>query len=583
MKKNKILISLFLLLLSLSAIAQLVVFESNNPVKAQEMNQNFNYLKFIFQNKNVTIPFSTYYSGEVIESQKIETDFDLVRNLGITVPALASQRIFAHELNASFSAIEFEALIYNDTPVANSGAATILEDESLVGVLNFVNVVGPTNVQIVNNVSHGSLILNSLTGQFTYFPNLNYNGSDSFSYKVSDGTLESPIRTFNITIESVNDAPIITLGSLTTRRGVTGSSSMTASDVEGNSITYSTQSLPTKGVLNFNSNGSFSFVPNLGAFGPDSFSVVASDGVNSSTPFVVNITINNIGIDGDLTITSGQTVTLAAGSQRQYTNLTITSGGTLQITGTSATTTKIEVFGTMSVNGTIRAITNSNTATNSTLTFNGETFAHSRAQQVAGSGAGSPTANGSHGNPLVIFANTLIGTGVINAAGISSADGAAGAYSRTCGSGRYLYQLTISGCNGKYTCLQTGYGPNITCGNTGSCSTSCSNFISKIEQIKELLQNLNPINSAYAGGGGFCFPPSCSQTTPTGTYGTRQGTGAGGNGGNIWIRTVNAYGGTISLNSSGVVSGVLSTLGTGGTRGATGLSGTSSVTTTPAF
>ncbi|NEU06697.1 hypothetical protein GZH53_00070, partial [Flavihumibacter sp. R14] len=52
-----------------------------------------------------------------------------------------------------------------------------------------------------------TLVFNA-DGSFTYTPNANFNGTDSFTYKVSDGTLESNIATVTLTVTPVNDAPV---------------------------------------------------------------------------------------------------------------------------------------------------------------------------------------------------------------------------------------------------------------------------------------------------------------------------------------------------------------------------------------
>ena len=52
---------------------------------------------------------------------------------------------------------------------------------------------------------------------FSYVhPSANYNGSDSFTFKVNDGTLDSAPATVSITINPVNDAPSAMINSLGT-------------------------------------------------------------------------------------------------------------------------------------------------------------------------------------------------------------------------------------------------------------------------------------------------------------------------------------------------------------------------------
>jgi VCBS repeat-containing protein len=43
---------------------------------------------------------------------------------------------------------------------------------------------------------------------YTYTPNTNFNGTDSFKYKATDGTTESNEATVTITVNAVNDAPV---------------------------------------------------------------------------------------------------------------------------------------------------------------------------------------------------------------------------------------------------------------------------------------------------------------------------------------------------------------------------------------
>src|SRR5207249_501527 len=71
---------------------------------------------------------------------------------------------------------------------------TDVDGDTLTAVL----VTGPT---------HGTLSL-SANGSFTYTPAANYNGSDSFTYKASDGQAFSNVATVSLTITPVNDPPV---------------------------------------------------------------------------------------------------------------------------------------------------------------------------------------------------------------------------------------------------------------------------------------------------------------------------------------------------------------------------------------
>src|SRR3989440_4494085 len=60
---------------------------------------------------------------------------------------------------------------------------------------------------VQSGTTHGTLSANG-NGSFTYTPNANYNGPDSFTYKLDDGALFSNVATVTINVTPVNDAPV---------------------------------------------------------------------------------------------------------------------------------------------------------------------------------------------------------------------------------------------------------------------------------------------------------------------------------------------------------------------------------------
>jgi VCBS repeat-containing protein len=100
----------------------------------------------------------------------------------------------------------------NDAPVAVADSYSTNEDTPLVvatpAVLaNDTDVDGDAlTALLVSGPSHGTLTLNA-DGSLTYTPAQNYSGADSFSYKVTDGNLDSEIALVPIDVQPVNDAP----------------------------------------------------------------------------------------------------------------------------------------------------------------------------------------------------------------------------------------------------------------------------------------------------------------------------------------------------------------------------------------
>ena len=86
---------------------------------------------------------------------------------------------------------------------------------------------------LVSPPAHADIFtFNSISGSFTYRPNLNYNGNDSFQYSVSDGTANSTAKSVNINIVPINDAPVAVDGNFSTNEDVNLQADAQASDIE---------------------------------------------------------------------------------------------------------------------------------------------------------------------------------------------------------------------------------------------------------------------------------------------------------------------------------------------------------------
>src|SRR5205814_6611864 len=64
----------------------------------------------------------------------------------------------------------------------------------------------PISATLVAGPANGALTLNA-DGSFSYAPNANFNGSDSFTYQASDGTVTTDPTTVTIGVCAANDAP----------------------------------------------------------------------------------------------------------------------------------------------------------------------------------------------------------------------------------------------------------------------------------------------------------------------------------------------------------------------------------------
>lgn len=186
----------------------------------------------------------------------------------------------------------------NDPPVAVADGRTTNEDTQLVvnapGVLGNDSDPDGDSLTAVLNVgpAHGSLSL-SPSGGFTYTPNANYHGSDSFTYQAKDPDNESSnIATVSLTVTSVNDLPVCADGSTSTTEDTPVSDTVSCTDVDGDSLSYSVSTQPTNGTASFGSGATVTYDPDPNFNGSDPFEFQASDGHGFSDPATEAVTVS---------------------------------------------------------------------------------------------------------------------------------------------------------------------------------------------------------------------------------------------------------------------------------------------------
>ena len=237
----------------------------------------------------------------------------------------------------------------NNVPIANSSSQTTNEDVAVSGMLSGTDGDNdPLTYAIVTGPSQGSITaFDSSTGAFTYTPNANANGSDSFSFRVFDGYAESDPVTVTITITPVNDIPVANAATLNTRTGKTETGVLTATDVEGDPLSFSLVSPPANGtVMIINAQtGEYTYTPNAGFSGSDSFTFRANDGTDDSAPATISITVgpNSAPIANNGSLTTRANVDKAGmlvaadpdGDLILFSIVTAPSHGTVVITNTA--------------------------------------------------------------------------------------------------------------------------------------------------------------------------------------------------------------------------------------------------------
>jgi len=244
----------------------------------------------------------------------------------------------------------------NTPPVGNDDAVTTDEDSSINGnvltndtdlqkdSLQVIEVNGNTvNIGSQIALTSGALLTLNSDGTFSYNPNGKFESlaagvtaTDSFTYKVSDGNGSTDTATATITINGVNDAPVVNnaIDNQTATENVAFSFTIpenTFSDVDtGDNLTYSAtqkdgSALPAW--LNFNpATLEFSGTPQNDDAGVIEIKVTVNDGGNESVSDIFALTVGNVNNPPQLTINT----------------LTISEGGTVTLTSSNLSATDVD-------------------------------------------------------------------------------------------------------------------------------------------------------------------------------------------------------------------------------------------------
>jgi len=244
------------------------------------------------------------------------------------------------------STVTLTVLPVNDAPTI-TGTLTLTTDEDTAH--NFDLTAGSDvdfdtlSYIITSGPSHGTLVCPIPTSlNCTYTPALNYNGPDSFTYRVTDGLLNSSgTLTATITVNPINDAPVVaTDQTLATRDNVNFNFTIDlANDIDTSlaSLTYKLVSAPAVGTLSncittgaYTTDRTCSYIAPANQHGPVTFTYLVYDGefdsssvatitinVNDETPTVPNLSPANFSSTVSTT-TSPITLTAATCSDVAY-------------------------------------------------------------------------------------------------------------------------------------------------------------------------------------------------------------------------------------------------------------------------
>lgn len=235
----------------------------------------------------------------------------------------------------------------NDAPVGSMRMENGTEDNPVTGSIPMIDPDGDALTYALDmSASNGIVTIDTNAETFTYTPNQDFFGTDTFSIKATDGTLSSTsMAEITINVAPVNDRPVAADLNVMGVKNMTLNGTMMATDVEGDALTFVIEQMPQNGQVTLvdAAAGTFRYSPNANYSGQDTFTFVVDDGqnlMNKSLPATVTINIANTNappIAQDLTESVDEDTALGAslsgndpdGNPLTYTIVTQPTNGTL--------------------------------------------------------------------------------------------------------------------------------------------------------------------------------------------------------------------------------------------------------------
>ena len=198
----------------------------------------------------------------------------------------------------STATVNVTVISVNDVPVAIADNVSTNEDAALSGTLATNDTPSGDSGNVwskVTNPAHGTVVVNA-DGTYTYTPVANYNGFDSFTYKITDGDGDISTATVSISVASVNDLPVAVNDNVSTNEDTPKNGTLATNDTpsgDGGNV-WSKVIDPSHGTIVVNADGTYTYTPVANYNGSDSFTYKITDGDGDISTATANLTVVSV-------------------------------------------------------------------------------------------------------------------------------------------------------------------------------------------------------------------------------------------------------------------------------------------------
>ena len=172
------------------------------------------------------------------------------------------------------------------------------EDTATSGTLTVADTadgITPTDFTVAEDGSNGTATIDASTGAWTYTPNANFNGTDSFTVTVTDDDGNTETQVIEVTVGQVQDVATFsgdTTGSTDEDTATSGTLTVadTADGITPTDFTVAEDGSNGTATIDA-STGAWTYTPNANFNGTDSFTVTVTDDDGNTETQVIEVTV----------------------------------------------------------------------------------------------------------------------------------------------------------------------------------------------------------------------------------------------------------------------------------------------------